>query len=87
MRYRSLVLSGALSALLALMVVAAISRFARSYEWWDALALGFAGACLLAVAVGAIRRFWRGEGPPKPRWFELRANALGLCALLLLTVW
>lgn len=87
MRYRSLVLSGALSVLLALMVVAAISRFARSYEWWDALALGFAGACLLAVAVGAIRRFWRGEGPPKPRWFELRANALGLCALLLLTVW
>ena len=87
MRFRSLVFSGVLAALLALMGVAASLRFLRSYEWWDALALGFALGCLLAVALGATREYRRSDGSRKPRWFELRANVLGFCALLVLTVW
>jgi lysophospholipase L1-like esterase len=87
MRIRSLVFAGLLAALLALMGVAAVARFQRSYEWWDALAIALAAVCALLVVAGALRRGRRAERAPSPRWFELRANVVGLCALPVLALW
>ena len=88
MRTRSFLISMFLLVLLGALGFAAVLRFARSFQWFDAVALAVAVAAVFIVALGAWRRIRSTQAPlGKARWWSMRPNVAGLCAIFLLAPW
>jgi hypothetical protein len=88
MRIRSFVFPVLLLLVLAALTVCAAQRSYRSHWWLDVIALGAGVLALALVGAGAVRDLRRRKDTiSKPRWYEFRVNALGVCIAMALTVW
>ena len=88
MRIRSLWVPLLISLMLGSFATAAALRAWRSHWWPDVAACAMGAATAFLVLAAASRRAGRSSVPAaKPRWYEFRLNALGVCVAMALALW